>query len=70
MAEIPIINQEKCDQCGLCITVCTCQAIVMVDNVVTIIEKKECRQCTRWCTLCEDVCPTGAISCSFEIVIE
>ena len=70
MAEMPKIDQDKCDQCGLCITVCTCQVIVMVDNVVTIIEKKECQKCTRWCTLCEDVCPKGAISCFFEIVNE
>jgi ferredoxin len=38
----------------------------MVDNIVTIIEIEECG----WCTQCEAVCPTGAISCAFEIVIE
>ena len=36
----------------------------------TVIKKKECHQCSRWCNLCEAVCPTGAISCPFEIVIE
>ena len=66
MVEMPIIDPEKCDGCGLCISVCSCQALVLVDNVVTIIATEECH----WCTICEAVCPTGAISCSFEIVIE
>jgi ferredoxin len=30
------------------------------------IEVEECG----WCTLCELVCPYGAISCPFEIIIE
>jgi len=70
MAEMPVIDQEKCNGCGLCLSVCTCKSLVLVGNVVTVIKKKECHQCTRWCTLCEAVCPTGAISCPFEIVFE
>jgi len=70
MAEMPIIDRKKCDGCGLCISVCSCKALVLVDNVVTVIKKKECYQCTSWCTRCEEVCPTGAISCPFEIVFE
>jgi len=66
MIEMPIIDPEKCDGCGLCISVCACGALVLVDNVVTIIVTEECH----WCTVCEAVCPTGAISCPFEIVIE
>ena len=67
---MPEIDIDKCNGCGLCINVCACNAIVMVDNIITVIGKKECYQCIRWCTLCEDVCPTGAINCAFEIVIE
>ena len=70
MAEMPEIDQEKCNRCGLCISVCSCNMIVLVENFITIIQKKECQGCTHWCTLCEDVCPTGAITCSFEVVIE
>ena len=70
MAEMPEIDQEKCNGCGLCITVCCCNILVMVESVVTVVEKAECHQCTHWCTLCEDVCPTEAITCAFEIVIE
>ena len=66
MAAMPEIDQEKCNRCGLCVSVCSCEAIVLVENVVNIIETEECL----WCTLCEAVCPTGAIACPFEIVIE
>ena len=66
MAEMPIIDPEKCDGCGLCVTVCHCNGLVIVNNVVTIIETVECD----WCTDCEAVCPTDAIRCPFEIVIQ
>ena len=66
MAEMPVIDLEKCDGCGLCISVCYCKALVMVGNVVTVIETAECG----WCTQCEAICPTGALSCPFEIVSE
>ena len=66
MAEMPVIDWEKCNGCGLCVSVCHCSALVLVDNVITVIEMEECS----WCTHCEAVCPTGAIGCAFEIVIE
>ena len=66
MHRMPLIILEKCNGCGLCISVCRCGALVLVNNVATAIEVEECG----WCALCEAVCPTGAISCPFEIVIE
>ena len=66
MAEMPVLAPEKCNGCGLCVTVCQCNALVIVNNIITIIETVECD----WCTDCEAVCPTGAISCPFEIVIQ
>jgi len=66
VAEMPSIDQEKCNGCMLCIRVCSCNALVLIGNVVTIIQTEECG----WCTQCEAICPTGAISCPFEIVIE
>ena len=66
MIVMPQIEIEKCDGCGLCIGVCAQHGLVLVDNVVTLVEKVECD----WCTQCEAVCPTGAISCPFEIVVQ
>jgi len=66
MFEMPEIYQERCNGCGLCVSVCGCKALVLVDNIISIIEMEECD----WCTQCEAICPTGAISCPFEIVEE
>ncbi len=66
MAELPIIDQEKCNGCGLCVIVCRNNALILVNNVITIIEIVECD----WCADCEAVCSTGAIVCPFEIVVE
>jgi MinD superfamily P-loop ATPase len=66
MAEIPIIDRERCRGCGLCVSVCSRGNLVLIDNRATIIEVKECD----WCTLCEAVCSNEAITCPFEIVIE
>ena len=66
MIEMPSIEQEKCNGCGLCLSVCSCNALVLVENVITVIETEECG----WCLECETVCPTGAIICPFEITIE
>ena len=66
MAVMPAIDQEKCNGCGLCVAVCTCGALVLVDNVITVIETDECG----WCIQCEAVCPTGAITCPFEIILD
>ena len=66
MRELPIIDEEKCDGCGLCVSVCACGALIMVENIIRAVEMDECQ----WCTLCELVCPTEAIVCPFDIIIE
>jgi len=66
MSDMPIIDKEKCQVCGLCVSVCACGALQIIDNAVEVIKTDDCR----WCTLCELVCPYGAISCPFEIVID
>ena len=65
MARMPVIVLEKCNGCGLCVTVCKCGALVMIDNVVTVIEMDDCH----WCGQCELVCPTEAITCPYDIVV-
>ena len=65
---MPTLDVEKCNGCGLCVSVCEGHILVLVGNVVTVVEREECQRCTRWCTLCEAVCPAEAIMCPFEIV--
>jgi ferredoxin len=66
MAEMPIIDIKKCNGCGLCVIVCGCNGLAIVNKIITVIETVECD----WCTDCEAVCPTGAISCPFEIILQ
>ncbi|MBM4444397.1 MAG: 4Fe-4S dicluster domain-containing protein [Chloroflexi bacterium] len=62
----PILDEALCNGCGLCVDVCRCGALVLVKKIIKIIEAEDCGYCTQ----CELVCPTGAIQCPFEIVIE
>ena len=66
MCEMPIIEQELCTGCGLCVSVCYQRALVLEEDMVRVIETEECSYCTE----CEAVCPSGAIHCPYEIVIE
>ena len=70
MTKMPEIDRDKCDSCGLCIEVCSCHVLVLVDNVVEVKERIGCQQCSKWCTMCEMVCPVGAIQCPFEVITE
>lgn len=70
MLDMPLIDAEKCDGCGLCIGVCGCRIISLVNDKAIIIPKEHCSGCRQWCTLCEDICPNKAISCAIEVVIE
>jgi NAD-dependent dihydropyrimidine dehydrogenase PreA subunit len=63
---MPVIIPEKCNGCGLCVSVCRCQALLLTGKIVIVKVTQECG----WCLECELVCPTGAISCPFEIVVE
>lgn len=66
MPEMPRIDMDKCDRCGLCVSVCTCGAIVLTNNTIRFVETDQCG----WCTMCEAVCPLGVICCAFEIVFD
>jgi len=71
---IPRLNESLCTLCGLCVEACHCGAIQMGEEgpVFSCPAQSSCpRQEMGDCEcLCEDVCPTGAISCAFEIVLE
>jgi len=66
MIRMPEIDNSKCDLCGWCIDACGCNAIVRTPKGLVIVETEECH----WCALCEAVCPTGALTCAFDIVVE
>jgi MinD superfamily P-loop ATPase len=66
VVEMPVIEPQKCDGCGLCVGVCHLNALAIVNDIITIIATVECD----WCTDCELVCLTGAISCPFEIILQ
>jgi len=66
VTEMPVIEPQKCNGCGLCVTVCSNNALELANSIITIIETVECD----WCTDCELVCTTGAIRCPFEIILQ
>ena len=66
MIQMPEVNSALCDGCGLCLTVCQGEALVMIQGTVTVIQGATCD----YCALCELVCPSGAIGCPYEIVVD
>lgn len=61
----PVIYPEKCNGCGLCVEVCERNTLYLEDYIVAIRKETYCD----WCTDCEAICPTGAITCPFEITM-
>lgn len=65
-ARIPLIEEGRCNGCGLCVGVCYQHALALEDGCIRLVASLDCN----WCTQCESVCPNGAISCPFEVVLE
>jgi len=70
MLHLPVVDESRCNGCGLCATVCQCGILVMTNGVVRVVPKQKCVDCNTWCNICESVCPLGAITCPFEIILE
>jgi ferredoxin len=51
-----VVDTDKCDECGTCISVCPGNAL-LIDNRLNVSEEK----CTS-CGMCVKVCPAGAIN--------
>ncbi len=66
MLRRPILDPDKCNLCGLCVSVCLHDGLIIINGTIQLVETDDCD----WCTDCEAVCPTGAISCPFDIIIE
>jgi len=73
---VPQVNGALCTLCGACVEACPCHAIELTDEGPILHCPEVCAHggtpcssaCEGFCT-CEDVCPTGAIECPFEIVV-
>jgi formate hydrogenlyase subunit 6/NADH:ubiquinone oxidoreductase subunit I len=68
----PEVDEALCDLCGLCVEACPCHAVELGEKgpIFTCPEVCPGTEGSQGCCLCEEVCPTGAITCSFEIVLE
>ena len=62
---VPELDQEKCTGCGDCIEQCPVSAVELIDDKAAITRPEACNYCTEW----ETLCPSGAIRCSFEIIL-
>ena len=62
---VPEIDTSKCTGCGLCISVCDKNGLVLMQSRVVFIGGDKCN----WCGMCEAVCESDAISCPYEIIV-
>ncbi|MBC7233670.1 MAG: 4Fe-4S binding protein [Chloroflexi bacterium] len=71
---LPQVNEALCTRCGLCVEACACPAVAMGERgPIFHCEEVSCPLCLEGVDcgcLCEEVCPTGAIQCAFEIVLD
>lgn len=71
---LPQVKEELCTRCGLCVEACACSAIELGEHgPVFHCGEIPCPTCSEGIAcgcLCEEVCPTGAIQCTFEIVLD
>jgi len=62
---VPELDQEKCTGCGDCVEQCPVNAVELIADKAAITRPEACNYCTE----CETLCPSGAIRCSFEIIL-
>jgi MinD superfamily P-loop ATPase len=71
---LPQVKTEICSSCGMCIEVCPCHSVGLDKGTPVFSCPDECTPTScddAGCgCVCEDACPEGAISCSFEVVLE
>ena len=61
---VPEIDVELCDGCGLCVIACSGGGIILEKGKARVLEFKSCD----FCCVCEAVCPRHAVSCSYILV--
>ncbi len=62
---LPRIDLTCCTGCGDCVDACHANALTLQADRVCIARAADCD----YCTDCEAVCPSSAISCLFEVVV-
>lgn len=74
IGKLPLVDYIRCTRCGLCAQACPCQAIVIEAKGPVFHCPEVCSGSTLCVALihrfhpCEEVCPEGAIACTFAIV--
>jgi NAD-dependent dihydropyrimidine dehydrogenase PreA subunit len=53
----PIINEEECSGCGICVDACPSGVLELVGDVAEPVNEDDCTACGT----CEEECPMGAI---------
>ena len=62
---MPIIDQARCDGCGLCVEHCPTGALAMQNGRPSLARPDLCS----YCATCEDACPVQAIGLPYQIVL-
>lgn len=60
----PVINTEKCTNCGECVTLCNSGVLEVIGGKVIV---KYPEDCVWECTKCGDKCPEGSIQYQISI---
>ena len=72
---LPQVDETRCERCGLCVEVCPYHAVQLGDRAPQFscpeagVSAGVYAEMGIYC-LCEEACPSGAISWPFEIVVE
>lgn len=54
----PVINEDDCTGCGLCVDTCETESLDLVDDVAAFVNPGSCTGCGD----CADECPVEAIT--------
>lgn len=54
---MPVVRQQACSGCGVCMYYCPEEAISMTENRAAVIDQDKCSDCGK----CIEICPRGTI---------